>query len=306
VSNEHTTLPKGRDIPLLILGIMGIGSSGPFIAKSSMPISSLIFWRNFLGALSMAPFALRKREWRSKEGRTAIKLSIATGVILAGHFLAFFAAMRFTSVATGTALTSLQPIFAALYMRYKGAHISKQSMAGMYLAFISLLAITGIDLHLSTRAFVGDLFAIVGGALAAAYVIVGSQVQKQVATSTYLTFCFGTCSLVALLVSLVGGINLTSFSHQQWWLVVGLFIGAQFFGHTLFNMTLKRVSPVMVSLIVFFEVPVSAIIAWFWLHQHPSAGTIPGIIGLLIGCAIFVMRNISATDISQSTETIAG
>ena len=80
---DHTTLPKGRDIPLLLFGILGIGSSGPFIAKSSMPISSLIFWRNFLGALSMAPFALRKREWKTVEGRKAIALSSLTGVILA-------------------------------------------------------------------------------------------------------------------------------------------------------------------------------------------------------------------------------
>ena len=65
-------------------------------------------------------------------------------------------------------------------------------------------------------------------------------------------------------------------------------------------MTLKRVSPVMVSLIVFFEVPVAAIIAWFWLGQHPSRGTIPGIIGLLIGCAIFVLRN----NVSDSTPLV--
>jgi drug/metabolite transporter (DMT)-like permease len=302
-SQEHTTLPQGRDIPLLLLGILGIGSSGPFIAKSSMPIPSLIFWRNFMGALSMAPFAIRKAEWRTPAGKRAVIRSILAGVILAGHFLAFFAAMRFTSVATGTALTSLQPIFAALYMKYRGAHISRQSLAGIFLAFISLLAITGIDLHLSTRAFEGDLYAIIGGALAAGYVIVGSGVQKEVATSTYLTFCFGTCSIVAFIVALVGGFDLFHFAHQQWFLAVGLFIGAQFLGHTLFNMTLKRVSPVMVSLIVFFEVPVAALIAWFWNGQHPARGTIPGIIGLLIGCAIFVLRN-NSNSVSQATNLI--
>jgi len=58
----------------------------------------------------------------------------------------------------------------------------------------------------------------------------------------------------------------------------------------MFNMTLPRVSPVVVSLIVFFEVPVCAIIAFFWLDQIPAAGIIPGIIGLLIGCGIFVSR----------------
>jgi len=296
----HTTLPQGRDIPLLLLGILGIGSSGPFIAKSTMPIPSLIFWRNFLGALSMAPFALKKAEWRTAAGKRAIQVSVLAGVVLAGHFLAFFAAMRYTSVATGTALTSLQPIFAALYMKYRGAKISRQSMAGIYIAFLSLLLITGIDLHISTRAFVGDLYAIVGGALAAGYVIAGSGVQKHVSTSTYLTFCFGSCSLVAFVVALFGGFDLFHFVHQQWLLAIGLFVGAQFFGHTLFNMTLKRVSPVMVSLIVFFEVPVSAIIAWFWLGQHPSRGTIPGIIGLLIGCAIFVLRN----NVSDSTRLV--
>jgi drug/metabolite transporter (DMT)-like permease len=80
------------------------------------------------------------------------------------------------------------------------------------------------------------------------------------------------------------------FEARQWWLVLALIFGAQFLGHTMFNMTLPRVSPVVVSLVVFFEVPVSAIIAFFWLDQIPAAGIIPGIIGLLIGCGIFVSR----------------
>jgi drug/metabolite transporter (DMT)-like permease len=47
----------------------------------------------------------------------------------------------------------------------------------------------------------------------------------------------------------------------------------------------------MVSLIVFFEVPVSAVIAYIWLGQQPPAGTIPGIIGLLFGCTLFILRS---------------
>jgi drug/metabolite transporter (DMT)-like permease len=58
----------------------------------------------------------------------------------------------------------------------------------------------------------------------------------------------------------------------------------------MFNLALRRVSPVFVALIVFFEVPVSAIIAYFWLDQVPPIGIIPGIIGLLVGCGIFVSR----------------
>jgi len=68
-----------------------------------------------------------------------------------------------------------------------------------------------------------------------------------------------------------------------------LVLGAQLLGHTMFNLSLKRLSPVVVSLIVFFEVPVAAIFAWIWLHQKPSIGIIPGVIGILIGCSIFVL-----------------
>jgi len=290
-NHEHTALPQGRDIPILLAGIIGIGSSGPLVAKSTMPIPTLVFWRNLGGALIMAPFALRSGELRARENRRLLAISALAGVFLAAHFLAFFASMRFTTVAAGTALTAFQPIFAALYMKFRGAHISSQSLFGMLLAFLSLFLITGVDFTVSTRAFVGDLFGLLCGALAAAYMIIGSSVQKSLATSTYTTVCFATCALTTLIISLLTGSPIVHFPKAQWLYLAGLIFGAQLLGHTLFNMSLKRVSPVVVSLIVFFEVPVAALIAWFWLHQRPSAGTIPGIVGLLIGCAIFVLRN---------------
>jgi drug/metabolite transporter (DMT)-like permease len=292
-THEHTALPKGRDIPLLLGGVLGVGSSGPLIAKSVMPIPTLIFWRNVGGALIMVPFAIKSGELRNRNNRRLLALSALAGVILAAHFLAFFAAMRFTTVAAGTALASFQPIFAALYMKFRGAHISSQSFGGMFLAFASLFLITGVDFTVSTRAFVGDLYGILCGALAATYMIIGSGVQKSLSTSTYTTVCFGACGITALTIAVLTGSPILHFPAIQWLYLMGLVIGAQFLGHTLMNMSLKRVSPVVVSLIVFFEVPVAAIIAWFWLHQHPSAGTIPGIVGLLIGCTIFVLRNSS-------------
>jgi drug/metabolite transporter (DMT)-like permease len=60
-------------------------------------------------------------------------------------------------------------------------------------------------------------------------------------------------------------------------------------GHTFFNLVLKRVSPVVVSLVVFFEIPLAAIIAWAWLHQSLSSGLWAGIAGILIGCTVFVV-----------------
>jgi drug/metabolite transporter (DMT)-like permease len=288
---DHTKLPTGRDIPFLISGVLGIGASGPIIAKSLMPVPTMIMWRNLLGGLVMLPFALKRREWKTSAQRNAIKWSAISGVLLALHFICFFLAMRMTSVATGTALTATQPIFAALFIKFSGGHIPRRAWSGMFIAFASVLLITGVDLSLSLRSFQGDLLAVLGGALAALYMIIGSNVQREISTSTFTTVCYLSCALTALPIAILAGYDLIGFSNYEWFLLITLVLTAQIMGHTLINLTLKRVSPAIVGLVVFFEVPASAIIAFFWLNQTPPAGTIPGIIGLLIGCGFFIMRS---------------
>ena len=292
-------MPEGRDLLFLLAGIIGIGTSGPLIALSAMPILTLIFWRNLGGAILIAPFAMRARnktlanfDSKSREDlQTGIRWSLLAGVALAAHFIFFFASMRLTSVAAGTALTALQPIFAAFFVTRLGGQIPRKAWLGMAISFVGVLVITGVDFGISFRAFLGDMSAIICAALAAIYVILGSRAQQYVATSLYTASCYFTCSMVALIATLLSGSAITNFGRREWLLLLGLIAGAQILGHTMFNLTLPRVSPAIVSLIVFFEVPVSAILAYLWIGQLPPSGTIPGLVLLLLGCAIFVLRN---------------
>ncbi len=291
---NHTLLPTGRDIPLLLGGIIGIGMSGPLIALSAMPIMALIFWRNLGGSLLMAPFALRalfrEKLIRDQKAREAIYWSALAGVLLALHFIGFFIAMRFTSVAAGTALTALQPIFAAIYVKLLGANIPARAWFGMAVSFVGVLIITGVDLTLSWRAFLGDLAAIICAALSALYVLIGAKAQRTIQTSLYTTVCYASCAITALPVMVILGDPFTGYPSREWLLLIALILGSQILGHTMFNFSLKRVSPTVVSLIVFFEVPVGALFAWWWIDQVPPFGTIPGIVILLIGSALFVTR----------------
>jgi len=116
--NDHTAIPAKPDLIRLGLGIIGIGTSGPLIAMSAMPVLTLIFWRNLGGSLMTLPFALRH-----SRDRAGIKWAVFAGVLLALHFIGFFLAMRMTTVAAGTALVALQPIFAANSTRCIAANI---------------------------------------------------------------------------------------------------------------------------------------------------------------------------------------
>ena len=261
---------------------------------SAMPILTLIFWRNLGGSLMTLPFALRH-----SRDRAGMKWAVIAGVLLALHFIGFFLAMRMTTVAAGTALVALQPIFAALFVKLTGGDIPSRAWMGMFVSFGGVLLISGVDLQISLRAFLGDIAAIISAALAAVYMLVGSKAQQTLETSTYTAICYFFCAITALPMALIAGNQIFNFEAREWWILLGLIFGAQFLGHTMFNSVLKRVSPAVVSLIVFFEVPVSAILAMWWMDQRPPLGVIPGIALILFGCALVVLRTRPTSPINK-------
>ena len=285
--DNHTAIPARPDLIRLGIGILGIGTSGPLIAMSTMPISTLIFWRNLGGALLTAPFAWRHRQWSEKKG---LAWSAGAGLLLSLHFLCFFLAMRWTSVAAGTAMVALQPIFAAIFVKFFGGHIPPRAWLGMVVSFSGVLLVSGVDLHISLRAFEGDLAGLVSASLAAAYMLAGSKAQESVETTTYTTVCYFVCAISVLPIAFSSSTSLVHFSAKDWWIVGGLILGAQILGHTMFNAALRRVSPAVVSLIIFFEVPVSSLLALWWLGQSPALLVVPGIALILGGCALVVIR----------------
>jgi drug/metabolite transporter (DMT)-like permease len=253
---------------------------------SAMAIPTLIFWRNLGGAIFTAPFALKH-----SVDRRGAKWSIAAGVVLALHFIGFFMAMRMTSVAAGTALVALQPIFACIFIKFTGGEIPSKAWFGMGISFLGVLLISGIDFSLDRRSFIGDIAAIISAALAALYVMWGSKAQETLETTSYTSICYATCAATALPIVLIGGYQLIGFPAREWWILLGLIGGAQILGHSMFNSVLKRASPAVVSLIVFFEVPVAAILAKiFTIGNQPSGMIIPGVILILIGCTLVVLR----------------
>ena len=282
---SHTAMPGRSDLIRLGIGIIGIGVSGPLIALSTMPVVTLIFWRNLGGSLLIAPFAIKHRK-----NRTGMLWAALGGFVLAMHFIGFFLAMRLTTVAAGTALVALQPIFAALFVRLTGGHIPSRAWLGMIVSFSGVLLISGVDLSISFRSFMGDLAAIISAALAGIYMMIGSKAQQSLETSTYTAICYAVCAFTALPIALIGGFKIWNFTGNEWWIVIGLIVFAQLLGHNMFNSALKRVSPAVVSLIIFFEVPVASVLAIWWLDQRPPVGILPGIFLILTGCALVVLR----------------
>jgi drug/metabolite transporter (DMT)-like permease len=286
---HELALPSSTDLALIAVAVLAVSTSGPLIAATVVPALAVAFWRNGFAAAVLVPFALTRnraelrrlsaREWR---------LILGAGVLLAAHFATWIPSLRYTSVASSTALVATQPVWAALLAKSRGAVISRTAWIGIGLAVAGAALVTGLDVRVSSRALGGDLLALVGAVFAAGYVTAGAAVRRTVTTTSYTTLCYSTTALLLLAVCLAGGQSLHGYSGADWARIVGLTVGAQLLGHSVFNRVLRTTSATVVSLSILFEVPGATVIAAVFVHQHLRLDLLPALLVLLAGLALVI------------------
>lgn len=279
--------PPTADIGLLAVAVAAVGTSGPLIAATAAPALAIAFWRNVFGTAALSPAAL----WRHRAElrglrRAELLAAMAGGAALAAHFSTWTPSLSMTSVASATAFVAAQPVFAALIALLRGERVGSRAWTGILLALVGVVGLSVADLHISGRAFAGDLLALLAGALAAVYMTIGAKVRQTMSLVPYAVICYGTASVVLGVLAFCFGEHLTGFPAEDWVKILALTAGAQLLGHTLFNRVLKTTSATVVSVVILLEVPSAALIAWLWLGQVPSWLTIPGAAMILVGLVV--------------------
>lgn len=281
-----------RTLLLLAVGVLAVSLSGPLMAAMVVPPLAIAFWRNGLATLALAPGAVtgRRQELRGLDGRQ-LALVATSGLALAVHFGTWVTSLTLTSVASATAIVCLQIAWVVAWHLVRGERFSPGVLAGLVLSFAGVLVVSGVDFTLSPRALLGDLLALIGGASAAAYMLVGSRARQSMSTTTYTFVCYGTCSLALLLGCLVSGQDLWGYDSSQWGLLVLVTLTAQLMGHSVFNHLLATTRPVVVSLALLLEVPGAALLAAWLLGQHPPAAALVGLVVIVAGMGLVVAFN---------------
>ena len=288
-SVNELALPSSVDLTLITVAICAVSTSGPLIAATAAPALAIAFWRNAFGAAALLPFAVgrRRAELRHLTARER-RLIVLAGILLAAHFATWVPSLRYTSVASSTALVATQPVWSALLARSQGAIIRASAWLGIGLAVVAAALLTGLDVRLSGRALTGDVLALIGGVFAAGYVTVGAAVRRTVSTTSYTSGCYSVTAAVLLAVCLIGRQPLTGYSGDDWLRILAITAGAQLLGHSIFNRVLRTTSPTIVSLSILFEVPGAALIAAVFLHQHVRLEQLPAAALLLAGLALVI------------------
>ena len=265
----------------MAVGVVAVSMSAPLAAGMTVPALAVAFWRNALGTAVVAPTARRSelREWR---------WMVAAGAALAVHFGAWIPSLRLTSVASATALVSLQVAWVVVWDVLLGKRYTKAAIAGMAVALAGTVIVGGVDLSVSKEAVAGDGLALLGGIGTAAYMVIGAKVRETTGTSTYTVVAYGTCAVLLGILCVVTGQTLVGYDGRQWALLVLLTCSAQLLGHSVFNHLLATTSPTNVGLALLLEVPGASLLAALFLQQRPPFATFVGLAVILLGMAVVI------------------
>jgi drug/metabolite transporter (DMT)-like permease len=246
-----------------------------------------------IGALRVALAAILQlgAGWRELGGlrRMAARdlwLTVLAGLLLALHFGTWIASLQLTSTAASVALVCTNPIFAALFGRLLGDHVTRREGLGIAVAAIGCAVLAGGDWQAGGDALAGDGLALIGAASAAGYLVVGRRLRASVPLFPYL----GTVNAIAagalVIAALIARVDLFALPSHTYVACAGGALVASFIGHGLLNAAVRTTPTHLVALAILGEPIGASLITWAAFGEQPPIHAAFGGAIVLAGIAV--------------------
>ncbi|SMF86078.1 Permease of the drug/metabolite transporter (DMT) superfamily [Paenibacillus uliginis N3/975] len=285
--------PEKPPIPvaiLLFIGITAISFSSIFVKWSDAPVSIQAMYRLILTMLFMLPFGIKYiSQARKLKGTDILKL-MASGMMLAVHFLLWMGSLQWTSVASSTIILALQPVFVMIgaYVFFK-ERTSVSALSGMGIAFLGVFLLIGKSGMSGTGSHLtGDLMSLFGTGAIAAHMLLGQMLLKRIPSFLYSWFVFVFAALFLAGYNVFSGIPLTGYAAKEWGIFALLAVVPTVFGHLLFNWLMRYSSASTVSMSVLGEPVGASLLAFLLLNESMNGLQAAGGALVLLGLILFL------------------
>jgi drug/metabolite transporter (DMT)-like permease len=292
-----------------ILARIAMGEDAGVVSASAgaAPALAVAFWRTALGALALSPMAVRAQ--RHARPLTAVRRRqlLGSGLSLALHFALFQGALALTTVASAVTLVTMSPVFVALggWWVLK-ERTTRRTLFGMGLTMVGAVVIGVGDaaaIDLGPQALLGDAMAFGGAVAITGYLLVGRVARRDVPATVYSCAVYAWAAAALLLVCLGLGVPLVGYSATTWLALLGIVVGPQLLGHTVFNTLLSSVPATVVSIVVLSEPVGAGLLAWLVLDELPAGAFAVGAPLVLVGVAVATARRRGAREAAEATIT---
>lgn len=263
-------------IAAVLFGVSGI--FGNLISSDAFVIS---MGRSIFAILAMTLLSLHFRyiPWRVPI-KTFYALVLA-GVLLAGHWVTFFYAIKVGNVAMATLGFACFPACVAFFERlFFKDKITKVEYCLLLCVSIGLIMVTP-SFDLSNGGTLGLLWGVVSGVLYGASVVVNRYSLK---TTTGVQICWWQCVVVLIILLPFTFTSIPTVSKMDWLWIACLGLLCTGLSYYLFISSLVAINAKTASIIIALE-PVYAILgAWILFSEQPTIRTVVG--GIVIILAV--------------------
>ncbi len=290
----------------IFFGILAVSTASLFIRFAqayNTPSLVIAAYRLSLASLILAPVALfRYRAELNSLSRRDLFFALLSGVFLAFHFALWITSLEATSVASSVVLVTTAPLWVALFAPFTiKERITPIIVTGLLLALAGStivgfsdactwtngsLACPSLPTFFHDKAFIADLFALGGAVMAACYVLIGRGLRSRMSLIPYIFVVYGMAALALIVFMLASGKAAFGYPPAAYLWLILLAVVPQLIGHSIFNFALGYLPAAFVSITLMGEPIGSTILAYFLLHEKPTAMKLIGAILILTGILV--------------------
>ena len=274
----------------VILGVTAVSFAAIFIRLCQAPPLAVAFYRMALAAAVLLPLMAVRRGWTQLTGlsRPMLRQALLAGLFLGLHMATWISSLYYTSVASSMILVSTQSIFAVLLSHFAiKERVSRVVLAAVTIALLGSVIIGGGDLQVGRRALIGDGLALVGGFLAAAYMVTGRTVRRELLLLPYVFLVYSSAAVLLGIGCLVSGTQMWGYPGGTFLWLALLALVPTHLGHTMFNWALRYIPAYVISISLLGEPIGSTTLAYFIFKETPPALTFVG--GALVLAGVYLV-----------------
>jgi len=274
-----------KNLLLLFVAVVAVSWAAIFIKLTGAPPLATAFYRMSFATLFILPLALRKAlpEIIKIKGKILI-VSLFSGIFLGLHFATWITSLDYTSISNSVVLVTTQPIFVAilshLLLKEK---INLTILSAILLALSGSFIISGGDFRVGKANFFGDVLALIGAIMAAAYLMCGRVVRQKLSLFSYIFMVYFISALVLGILCIIWRTPLYPYPPRTflWFILLGLI--PTVIGHTLYNWALKYIKAYLVGITILGEPVGATILAYLIFKQIPPTLTYLGAVAIFTG-----------------------
>ena len=283
-------------ILLLLVGVFAGACSIVFIKTSTLNPVLLAAYRQLAAGLILLPvYFLQLKKAGLHLNFAIVRPSILPGLLLGMHFIFWNFGAGQTTAANGTLLVNMVPVVMPFFAYFLFREvINIPELLGTVLALGGIAVLGVSDFHVNRETFFGDISCFIAAVFAAAYLALSRRNNRGESIWVYMVPLYLTGGVFTFIVSLFFTTPAENMSLQNMFMFLGLACISTIGGHTIFNLSMRRLRSQLVTLINLMQIVYGALLGYFFFSEVPSIYffiALPVILGGTVLTIIFSKRS---------------